>query len=224
VPKRRQDLASRAKDSRLDPVVMFHLVFLLLTLAESWFLFLFCEKGGLFFFIGLVLGGSIMAERVLSYKNCLIPPLVLVLLTTTFSTMSRISISSRANDCLRYRGDGKRQIGNQLIPPLKVIDLWRARMPTSHQYSHAEPFDASSVHLLHHLISIVTSNLINDKSSRNTTLRHYQVSASTRVQAQGPSTKPRLHLDQYGHLKLQHRCSLPSTQKLLHHQPLQSLS
>jgi len=84
VPKRRQDLASKAKDSRLDPVVMFHLVFLLLTLAESWFCFFFCEKGGLFFsWFGF--GGFIMTERVLSYKNCLIPPLVLVLLTTTFS-------------------------------------------------------------------------------------------------------------------------------------------
>ena len=85
VPKRRQDPASKAKDSRLDPFVMFCLNFLLLTLAESWFLFFLRKRGG-FVFLWFGSGGSIMAERVLSYKNCLIPPLVLVLLT--FFTMS----------------------------------------------------------------------------------------------------------------------------------------
>jgi hypothetical protein len=65
---------------------MFCLVFLLLTLAESWFVFL-RKREAFLFWSGWGIFFGIMAERVLSYKNCLIPPLVLVLLTTLF-TMS----------------------------------------------------------------------------------------------------------------------------------------
>lgn len=121
MPKRRQDLASKAKDSRLDLVVMFCLNFLLLTLAEFMVFVLFAKKGA-FSFFGLVQGGSIMAERVLSYKNCLIPPLVLVLLTfsSMFLTIGPLTWLMAASV---YEENGKRTNENELIPPLRVIGL-----------------------------------------------------------------------------------------------------
>lgn len=121
MPKRRQDLASKAKDSRLDLFVMFCLVFLLLTLAEFMVFVHFAQKGGLFFsWFGL--GGSIMAEMVLSYKNCLIPPLVLVLLTFP-SMLLTIDPLTWLMAASVYEENGKRTNENELIPPLRVIGL-----------------------------------------------------------------------------------------------------